>query len=90
MKLTHTLCLVNPDYFVPADVLQYLPANEGMNLKRWGHGEYVPAMEAAKRTFPKCRAYEINTFLFLQFMSGSPLITAESRYFPGQHESLQE
>ena len=81
VKLTHTLCLMNPDYFVPADVLQYLPTNEGMNLKRCGHGEYVSAMEAAKRTFPKCRAYEINTFLFLQFMSRSPLITAESRYF---------
>ena len=81
VKLTHTLCLMNPDYFVPADVLQYLPTNEGMNLKRCGHGEYVSAMEAAKRTFPKCRAYEINTFLFLQFMSRFPLITAESRYF---------
>ena len=81
VKLTHTLCLMNPDYFVPADVLRYLPTNEGMNLKRCGHGEYVSAMEAAKRTFPKCRAYEINTFLFLQFMSRSPLITAESRYF---------
>ena len=81
VKLTHTLCLMNPDYFVPADVLQYLPTNESMNLKRCGHGEYVSAMEAAKRTFPQCRAYEINTFLFLQFMSRSPLITAESRYF---------
>ena len=81
VKLTHTLCLMNPDYFVPGDVLQYVPANEGMNLKRCGHGEYVSAMEEAKRTFPKCRAYEINTFLFLQYMSRSPLITGESRYF---------
>ena len=81
VKLTHTLCLINPAYFVPADALQRLPANRGTNLKHWGHAEYMSAMDKAKQTFPKCRAYEINTFVWFQYMSGSPLITAESRYF---------
>ena len=81
VKLTHTLCLINPHYFVPADALQRLPANGGTDLKRWGHAEYVAAMDKAKRTFPECRAYEINAFVWFQYMSGSPLITAESRYF---------
>ncbi len=81
VKLTHTLCLINPDYFIPADTLERLPANEGADLKRWGHAEYVSAMDKAKRTFPECRAHEINAFVWFQYMSGSPLITAESRYF---------
>jgi len=81
VKLTHTLCLINPDYFIPADTLERLPANEGTDLKRWGHAEYVSAMDKAKQTFPECRAYEINAFVWFQYMSGSPLITAESRYF---------
>ncbi len=81
VKLTHTLCLINPAFFVPADALQHLPANGGMDLKRLGHAEYVSAMDEAKRTFPECRAYEINAFVWLQYMSGSPLITVESRYF---------
>ena len=81
VKLTHTLCLINPDYFVPADALQHVPANEGMNLKRCDHAKYISAMNEAKRTFPECRAYEINTFLFFQYMSGAPLLTANSRYF---------
>ena len=81
VKLTQTLFLINPDYFVPADALECLPANRGMDLKRCGHAEYVSAMDKAKRTFPECHAYEINAFVFFQYMSGSPLITAESRYF---------
>ena len=81
VKLTQTLCLINPDYFVPADALQRLPANRGMDLKHCGHAEYMSAMDKAKRTFPKCHAYEINAFVFFQYMSGAPLITAESRYF---------
>ena len=80
-KLTHTLCLINPNYFVPADALQGLPANRGMDLEHCGHAEYVSAMDEAKRTFPKCHAYEINTFAYFQYMLRSPLITAKSRYF---------
>ena len=33
VKLTHTLCLINPDYFVPADALQHVPANKGWTQK---------------------------------------------------------
>ena len=81
VKLTHTLCLINPDYFVPADALRRLPANRAMDPKHCGLAEYVSAMDKAKRTFPKCHAYEINTFAWFQYMSRSPLITPESRYF---------
>ena len=83
MKLTHALCLMNPDYFLAADTLQHVPANEGMDLKRCGHDGYMSAMDKAKQTFPGCRAYEIDKFLFLQCMSKpkSPLLTAESRFF---------
>ena len=55
VKLTHTLCLINPAYFVPADALQRLPSNGAMDLKHWGHAEYMSAMDKAKRTFPECR-----------------------------------
>ena len=34
VKLTHTLCLINPNYFVPTDALQHVPANEGIDPKR--------------------------------------------------------
>ncbi len=81
VKLTQTLFLINPDYFVPADALQRLTVNRSMDLKRCGHAEYVSATGKAKRTFPECRPYEINAFVWFQYMSRSPLITAESRYF---------
>ena len=83
VKLTHALCLMNPDYFLAADTLYHVPANEGMDLKHCGHDEYMSAMDKAKQTFPGCRAYEINRFVFLQYMSkgSSPLLTPKSRFF---------
>ena len=81
VKLTHTLCLINPNYFVPTDALQHVPANEGINPRRLDYDGYMSAMDKAKQTFPGCRAYEINTFLYLQYMSTSPLLTAGSRFF---------
>ena len=81
VKLTHSLFLINPDYFVPADALHHVPENEGMDPKNCDHDGYMSAMDRAKQTFPECRAYEIHTFLYLQYMSNSPLLTSESRFF---------
>ena len=46
VKLTHTLFLINPDYFVPADALQHVPANKGVDPRKCeprrlhgGHGQ---------------------------------------------------
>ena len=81
VKLTHTLCLINPHYFVPVDALQHIPANEGMNQKHCDYDGYMSAMERAQQTFPECLACEINTFLFFQYMSKPPLLTAKSQLF---------
>ena len=81
VKLTHTLFLINPDYFVPADALQYVPANKGMDPRRCDHDGYMAAMDKAMQTFRECRASEINNFLFFQYMSKLPLLTAESQFF---------
>ena len=81
VKLTHTLCLINPNYFVPTDALQHVPANKGINAKRLDYDEYMSALDEAKQTFPGCRAYEINTFLYLQYMSTPPLLKPGCRFF---------
>ena len=81
VKLTHTLCLINPTHFVPVDALQHIPANEGLDTKHSDYDGYMSAMDKAKQAFPGCLAYEINTFLFFQYMSRTPLVTEESRFF---------
>ena len=63
-KLTQTLFMVNPNYFLPADdtngVLPEFQKNVG------NYDEYVTRMEAIRRIFPGCEPYEINTFLATQ------------------------
>ena len=81
VKLTHTLCLINPNYFVPTDALQHVPANEGMDPKRLDYDGYMSAMRQAKQAFPGCRAHEINTFLYLQYMSTPPVLKPGCRFF---------
>ena len=81
VKLTHALCLINPDFFVPVDALQHVAANKGVDLKRCDYAGYMSALDGAKRTFPGCRACEINTILYSQYMSRSPLLKPESRVF---------
>ena len=81
VKLTQTLLLINPDYFLPTDVLQHVPANEGIDPKRCDHDGYMSALRKARLTFPKCRPYEINIFVYLQFETEAPLLTAKSRFF---------
>ena len=82
-KLTHVLCLINPDVFVPVDTLQHVPENKNLNLKKCDYEGFMSALANAKRTFPGCRACEINTFLYSQYMSTSrpPLLKLESRFF---------
>ena len=82
-KLTHTLFLINPDYFVPTDTLHHVPANRDEDLKNCERDSYLTAIEQAKRTFAECRTYEIN--MFLQLQSKQRLLSTESRFLPDQY-----
>ncbi len=77
-KLTQTLFMVNPNYFLPADdtngVLPEFRKNVG------NYDEYVDRMEAIKCEFPGCEPYEINTFLATQ-REKEPLIAKGSCSF---------
>ena len=81
VKLTQALSLINPDFFVSVDALQHVPANKDMNLKGCDHDGYMAALGNAKRTFPGCRACEINAFVYSHYMSKPPLLNRESRFF---------
>ena len=78
-KLTQTLFMVNPNYFLPADddngVLPWPEFQKNVG----NYEEYVDRMEAIKCKFPGCEPYEINTFLAEQ--KGDPLITTDSKFF---------
>ena len=76
-KLTQTLFLINPTYFLPVDdstenVSKCLPDSQlskkikAMN-KDGGYREYLSILEKLKKAFPECQPYEINMFLDLQF-----------------------
>ena len=81
VKLTHVLYLINPDFFVPVDALKCLPANKDLDPKGCDYDEFMSALANAKRTFPGCRACEINTFLYLQYMKSPSLLKSEPRFF---------
>ena len=81
VKLTQVLSLINPDFFVSVDALQHVPANKNMDLKGCDHDGFMAALGNAKRTFPGCRACEINAFVYSHYMSKSPLLKRESRFF---------
>lgn len=81
-KLTQTLFIANPRYFLPADrgILAALPKHEDVNDYRG----YVAVMEAVRHRFPGCHPYEINTFLYTQKnpqASNNPLVSMESNFF---------
>ena len=81
-KLTQTLFIANPSYFIPADhiVSTALPQSEHHgNVK--DHEGYVTVMNAIKHQFPGCSPYEINTFLDIQGRKIPPLITKRTRFF---------
>ena len=75
-RLTQTLFLINPKYFLPVDDRTYysvealgLPAlSEIKNKinKDDGYEEYRSVLEKLKEAFPGCQPYEINMFLYLQ------------------------
>ena len=74
-KLTQTLFLINPEYFLPVDnsteVLSEalgLPVQSEIEneIKDGGYGKYLSVMETLKKAFPECQPYEINMFLYLQ------------------------
>ena len=77
-KLTQTLFIANPRYFLPADdkILAVVPEYEDVNDYRG----YVAAMDAVRHYFPGCHPYEINTFLTIQTGS-DPLISKKPNFF---------
>ena len=75
-KLTQSLFLINPEFFLPVDdtydVLSetrgFLTAVELKNeiSEDGGYGKYQSFLGKIKEAFPKCQPYEINMFLYLQ------------------------
>ncbi len=63
-KLTQTLFMVNPNYFLPADDTNGVVPEFRKNVGNYD--EYDTRMEAIRRIFPGCEPYEINTFLATQ------------------------
>ena len=80
-KLTHALCLINPDFFVPVDALKHVPANKDKNLRGCDYDGFMTALDNARRMFPGCRACEINTFLYTRYMQKPRLLKLEPRFF---------
>ncbi len=87
-KLTQTLFLINPEYFLPIDdTTKAIPALQSdiqKKIRDGGHEEYLRALDMLKRTFPGCQPYEINMFLRLQ--QNGRGINAGSKFF---HVSTQ-
>ena len=80
-KLTQTLFITNPSYFLPVDntISTALP-QLGNHDDVQDYKGYVTRMNAIKHLFPGCEPYEINSFLYTQAGS-NPLITPETRFF---------
>ncbi len=66
-KLTQTLFLANPSYFLPSDYLSTALPQPMPHGEVTDYGDYVARMDAVKRQFPGCEPYEINTFLYHAF-----------------------
>ncbi len=74
-KLTQTLFLINPEYFLPVDnsteILSEvlgLPALSKIEqeIQDGGYKKYESLLKKLKEAFPGCQSYEINMFLYLQ------------------------
>ena len=76
-KLTQTLFLANPSYFLPAD-RRILASLSNLTVPS-DYGSYVDVMNAIKSQFPGCHPYEINTFLDTQ--GKESLITENTNFF---------
>ena len=71
-KLTQTLFLINPKYFLPVDdstgaisefLLDLTPRETRRKIKNDGWGQYLSVLEKFKERFPGCWPYEINMYL---------------------------
>ena len=80
-KLTQTLFIANPSYFLPVDrnIDTVLPQFQSPQQQVQDYEGYVVMMDAIKRLFPGCKPYEINTFLDTQ--KRTPLITNKTSFF---------
>ena len=70
VKLTHTLFLINPNYFLPVDsaspdLFDALSLPTPSSIESGGYETYRSFFERLKRAFPGCEPYEINMFLYL-------------------------
>ena len=70
-KLTQTLFLTNPEYFLPADnvtedLWKALDLPTLSEIENDGYETYRSFLEKLKKAFPECQPYEINMFLYLQ------------------------
>ena len=79
-KLTQTLFLANPSYFLPADHTSTILPQLELHGEVENYEGYFTRMDAIKRLFPRCEPYEINTFLDIQAKK-NPLITKETSFF---------
>ena len=80
-KLTQSLFLINPEYFLPADntwadlsrALDLPPPSE---IESGGYATYRSFLEKSKNAFPGCQPYEINMFVYMQ-KSGSIVVSED-------------
>ncbi len=78
-KLTQTLFLVNPGYFLPADHFKSVLFQSKPLGGVTDYESYIDRMDAIKHKFPGCEPYEINNFLYVQAKGG--FITKETSFF---------
>ena len=78
-KLTQTLFLANPRYFLPVDILilgEALPQSAHRGQVR-DYEDYIEGVNALKRQFPDCEAHEIHAVLW----NRESLFTKAPRFF---------
>ena len=86
-RLTQTLFLINPEYFLAADETTFR-LSEALGLPTWskiekeikdgGYEKYQSRLKEIKEVFPECQPYEINLFLWMQ---GSGRIKVSNNFF---------
>ena len=74
-RLTQTLFLINPEYFLTVDETTF-HLSEALGLPTWpkiqkeiedgGYEKYQSLLKKIKEVFPECQPYEINLFLWMQ------------------------
>lgn len=87
-RLTQTLFLINPKYFLPVDKTYYLADALGLPVlskieneikKAGGYEVYRSVLKKLREAFPECQPHEINMFLYLQ--ESEKIINADSKFF---------